>query len=114
MSKGRNDSRSDEVTRGVEARMREMQSVSNVAALGVPGGGDQHRFVQFDGDVAVLDTRAQQNLADRAAVGMPLGPYGFEVASIVLSGGWFEIVTPTDTEMRVYRVPVSNVRSARR
>jgi hypothetical protein len=77
-----------------------------------------HTFVQFGGAVVVLDSRGGQQLADRAVLGDPFGPYGLPVMSIVLDGDWFEISTvgpaPVVETARTYRVPLTNVRSARR
>lgn len=77
-----------------------------------------HTFVQFDGVVVVHDSRGVEQLTDRAALGNPLGDHGLSVMSIILDGDWFEItamgrVLGSDVA-RSYRVPLTNVRSARR
>lgn len=82
-----------------------------------------YTFVQFAGVVVVHDSRGIEQLADRAKVGQLLGDHGLEVSSIVLDGDWFEITAHHPSQQQppatfasrvVYRVPVSNVRSARR
>jgi hypothetical protein len=77
-----------------------------------------HTFVQFDGVVVVHDSRGVEQLTDRAALGNPLGDHGLSVMSIILDGDWFEVtamgrVLGSDVA-RTYRVPLTNVRSARR
>lgn len=77
-----------------------------------------HTFVQFAGVVVVHDARGIEQLTDRAALGNPLGDHGLTVMSIVLDGGWFDITAMgrvLGSEVaRTYRVPLTNVRSARR
>lgn len=73
---------------------------------------DHHTFVQFVGPVVVHDTRGCEVLADRAAVGNALGDHGWKVTAIVLAGAWFEV--HVEGGAASYRVPMTNVRSARR
>ena len=73
---------------------------------------DQHRFVFFSGvPVPIKDVRGQEELIDRAWVGGRLGSHGHQCTAIVLLGSWFEI---QDESGAIYRVPVTNVGSARR
>lgn len=73
--------------------------------------GDAYSFVQFGQVVAVADVRGMESLTDRATAGKPLGDHGAVVESILCDGQWFDIVTAGG---KAYRVPSSNVRSARR
>lgn len=82
----------------------------NAMAAWLPTSDPTFSFVQFHGVIAVEDTRGQEELTDRARVGLALGPHGPKVTGIALVDGWFTVAT----EMRSYEVPVSNVRSARR
>jgi hypothetical protein len=79
-------------------------------AVAVDKSESTHAFVQFRDVIAVEDSRGQEELTDRARVGLPLGPHGVAVTGIALRDGWFLIAT----ERRSYEVPVSNIRSARR
>jgi hypothetical protein len=71
---------------------------------------DTHVFLQFAGPVVVYDTRGLEQLVDRATVGKPIWREGDLVDSITLASGWFDVVAGKWT----YRVPLTNVRSARR
>lgn len=70
---------------------------------------DWFHFVQFQRPVEVFDSRGMLTLTDRATVGMEFGPSGVKVTLITLAGLWFTIVTD-----REYRVPATNVSSARK
>jgi len=82
-------------------------SPAAVPVVVMPGA---HKFVQFNAPVVVHDIRGQEELTDRATVGMALGPHGSPVESITLEGDWFTLVAGAG----LYLVPVQNVRSARR
>jgi hypothetical protein len=71
---------------------------------------DAHAFVQFAAAVAVFDSRGMELLVDRVLVGRPVCAGGPDVVAVVLADGWFTITAG----QHAYRVPVTNVRSARR
>ena len=72
---------------------------------------DEYRFIQLGWPIAVTGTRGEEEYSDvRMTVGVNVCSHGEPVTSITLSGTWFEV----QAGWRTYRVPLTNVRSARR
>jgi hypothetical protein len=72
---------------------------------------DAYRFIQLGWPIAVTGTRGEEEYSDvRMTVGINVCSHGEPVSSITLAGSWFDVVAGS----RAYRVPMTNVRSARR
>jgi hypothetical protein len=88
---------------------RVMQQVRDVLSEPAPAV-DSYKFLQLVYPIAVLDRRSGEQTSDtRFTVGIPVCHDGDPVTLIAASGQWFDV-----TAGRVYRVPMTNVRSARR
>lgn len=82
------------------------------------GTVEGYELVSFAKAVPVIDTRGSEELSDRAVLGAGFGSHGYPVAAIALAGSWFVVTTrgvgaSGSVEEREYRVPVTNVTSAR-
>ena len=72
---------------------------------------DEYRFIQLGWPIAVTGTRGEEEYSDvRMTVGVNVCSHGEPVTGITLTGTWFEV----QAGGRTYRVPLTNVRSARR